>query len=565
MKTDVIVIGAGGGGAVVAKELGELGLKVLLLEAGPWYGNRKWPHPNAEQGETGSTSPEDLDIHLFKANYNKLEANMNDLISGKLRWGPANREQPLWSRIFQQSGFAWQNSGVGGTTQHYLANSPRSFQTAINQEWPLTYRDLIPYFEKVESELPVEFAPSTAKEELFYYGAKKAGWSLLPALDVSTPGYRPQPNAILPPNAQLTNLDYSVEQLSWMEGCTLSGHCVNGCPHGPAVDKIAKRSTNVSYIPLAMKTGNVEIRPNLFTYKVISENDPKEGIRAIGVKVRNTWSGEREDLYANCIIMAAGSIESPRLWLNSALPYNNWIGRGLVNHNMDMVTGIFNRKELIHTIGKTDINPYTGHNSGARFDYPGLGSIQVNGASPGIMAAFSYALSKSGNSSSDFNGENDSFLKGRVIGKDLIELMADYTRSFNILIVTDDDVQYRNGVSVFPGIQDNHGPIPSISYTPTKQTLSKRRKLVNIATDILLHAGARKIIHADWPDRLMIHIMSTMKMGYVVDRNCESFQVKRLFITDNSVLSNGLGGANPTLTTQALASRTAERIYQKYF
>lgn len=37
---DAIVIGAGGGGAVIAKELGELGLRVLVLEAGPWYGKK---------------------------------------------------------------------------------------------------------------------------------------------------------------------------------------------------------------------------------------------------------------------------------------------------------------------------------------------------------------------------------------------------------------------------------------------------------------------------------------------------------------------------------------------
>jgi choline dehydrogenase-like flavoprotein len=40
---------------------------------------------------------------------------------------------------------------------------------------------------------------------------------------------------------------------------------------------------------------------------------------------------------------------------------------------------------------------------------------------------------------------------------------------------------------------------------------------------------------------------------------------KRLFIADNSALSNSLGGPNPTLTSQALATRTAEKIFQRYF
>lgn len=43
MRTDpdVIVIGAGAGGPVIAKELGEMGHHVLVLDAGPWYGNKK--------------------------------------------------------------------------------------------------------------------------------------------------------------------------------------------------------------------------------------------------------------------------------------------------------------------------------------------------------------------------------------------------------------------------------------------------------------------------------------------------------------------------------------------
>ncbi|MEX2459005.1 MAG: FAD-dependent monooxygenase [Actinomycetota bacterium] len=36
MSPDVIVVGAGGGGPVVARELAERGIKVLMLEAGPW-------------------------------------------------------------------------------------------------------------------------------------------------------------------------------------------------------------------------------------------------------------------------------------------------------------------------------------------------------------------------------------------------------------------------------------------------------------------------------------------------------------------------------------------------
>jgi choline dehydrogenase-like flavoprotein len=48
LDADVIIIGAGGGGAVAAKELGELGIKVIILEAGPWFGNKKWKNPNRE-------------------------------------------------------------------------------------------------------------------------------------------------------------------------------------------------------------------------------------------------------------------------------------------------------------------------------------------------------------------------------------------------------------------------------------------------------------------------------------------------------------------------------------
>lgn len=561
----MIIIGAGAGGAVAAKELGELGIKVIVLEAGPWYGNKKWPNPNRDRGPTSSSSPADLDINLLRQQYTKNEHTMNDPITGRFRWGPADRRRPPWQRIIPNYGQLWQSTGVGGTIQHYWANSPRAYAMAIDDTWPISYRELIPYYEKVEDTLPVHPAPTTSKEELFYYGAQKAGWSLINTLNPTTPGYRPQPNAILHPNERLMDSDLSMDELSKMEGCTLCGHCVNGCPHGPSLDKVAKRPTNISYVPLALKTGNVEIRPNIYTTKILTENHPKEGIQAVGVQYRDTWTGETGELYGKVVVMAAGCIESPRLWLNSDLPYNSWVGRGLTNHYWDWVTGIFDEKDLMRILGQRNVNPFVGPTSGGRLDYPGLGCIQPSGVSPGLFSSLTFGFSQSGYYFKQEQSSKDWDLRGRVVGSELLEWMNNYSNTLSIMILTDDQPYKRNGVSIDPMLKDEYGPIPIVQYTPSREDAKKRDQLVKISADILRLAGAKKILRTDWPANLFTHIESTMRMGFVVDHNCESYQVKRLFIADNSVHFNGIGGPNPTLTTQALATRTAEKLTSKYF
>lgn len=564
-NADVIVIGAGGGGAVVAKELAEKGVKVLLLEAGPWYGNSQWPNPNTEKGGVSSSSYEDLNIEILKKSFTDLEDDMNDFVSGKFRWGPANRALSPWPREIPQGGFAWQNSGVGGSTLHYFGNSPRAFPQAVDDTWPISYEELIPYYEKVEATLPVNTAPSTAKEDLFYYGAKKAGWLLLESPNVTTPGFRPQPNAILRPNPNLSDPNYDL-QTNRAVGCTLRGHCVNGCHIGPIIEGIAKRSTFVSYVPRALRTGNVEIRPNTFVTKVLTEENDTEDLHAVGVLYRDTWTGETGELRASVIVMAGGGIETPRLWLNSQLPDNGWIGKGLINHWFDCVAGIFDEEDLMNVLGVSDIKPYVGQNAAARFDYPGLGVIETFGMSPGIYASMIYATSNKGY---DFlnkpNARTPWDVEGLVVGDQLKEFMRNYPKTLSVLIFTDDEVDQRNQVTLDEKRQDENGYIPVINYTPSETDRQKRDKLAEIASGILRAAGAKTIIRSNWPPDVLIHIQCTMRMGYVTDTNCETNDVKRLFIADNSVLFNGLGGPNPTLTTQALATRTAEKIFERYF
>src|SRR5207244_4705563 len=101
------------------------------------------------------------------------------------------------------------------------------------------------------------------------------------------------------------------------------------------------------------------------------------------------------------------------------------------------------------------------------------------------------------------------------------------------------------------------------------RTIANREFLVAQAVRLLHALGAQKVYRINKPP-FVIHSHSTMRMGLsaddsVLDASAESRWVKRLFVADNSALANGLGGPNPTLTTQALATRTAEIIYIRYF
>jgi len=59
--------------------------------------------------------------------------------------------------------------------------------------------------------------------------------------------------------------------------------------------------------------------------------------------------------------------------------------------------------------------------------------------------------------------------------------------------------------------------------------------------------------------------MSDARSEGVVDSGCEAHDVSRLFVADDSVLPNSLGGPNPTNTGQALAARTADHLLERYF
>lgn len=556
---DVIVVGAGGGGPVVAKELAARGLDVVLLEAGPRHAHieQEWTH---------------------------FEHDANSPATGFLRAGPADRAQPPWRRELPQNAALFQVSGVGGTTLHYWGNSPRAMpgvfvdyagadRAAYDRAhtFPFGYGELIPYYEWVEATLPVQTAPMGTKEERFLHAAGRIGLPVQTAKDITRAAYRPQENAILQPKgtAGRTN-DPGKLIFPQAQGCTFCGHCTQGCyvPLQAPRNLKAKRSTDNSYIPMALTADRwtngkaITLIADAVVFKITP--DP-QGAHQV------TWrvgaSGEAVTEAARVVVLAAGAIESPRLWLNSGLANpNGQVGRGLTHHFPDVVVALM----------PFDTGSSRGPTSAARADFPGRGSLIQAGLPPAISAEF-LSLSDAGIAGFYDNGlpggHQGADVVGRLVGPLLKTALTDIDRTLGIAILTDDYVEAQNRVVLSETAPpDAYGPIARIAIAHRQlaaRTVANREFLVGQAVRLLRAAGALLVARLSLPP-VLIHSHSTLRMGMdevdsVLDAHGEARGVPRLFVADNAALANSLGGPNPTLTTQALATRTAEQIFTRYF
>jgi choline dehydrogenase-like flavoprotein len=541
---DVIVVGAGAGGPVVAKELAARGLDVLLLEAGPaWeHSEREWSHHEDEA---------------------------NNPATGIFRFGPGDRTQPPWARDLPQNCFVWQTAGVGGSTVHYFGNSPRAMPGAFAgyegsdagaydaaSIAPVTYRELIPYYEWVEHTLPVQTAAMGTKEEQFLRAAARLGLPTQTSKDISRAAFRPQENAILQPQGTAGRTN-KAKQLVYprARGCTFCGHCPQGCflPLRSPRNLRAKRSTHSSYVPMALTADRwargkaATLVADAFAVRI----ETAEG-KVRGLTWRNTRTGATTTEEAKVVVLAGGPIETPRLWLNSGLPNpNDQVGRGLTDHYLDFVVG--------------RLPDYTGSSKGptsaARVDYPGRGCLEQAGVSPGLQAQ---GITDSDAGIRGFY--NNGLPGGRLIGAQLKRFLSDIDRLIGIAVITDDDVVRENRVTLSETMApDAHGPVARVELRHrSARTAANREFLAARAVELARAAGAREVLRVNWAP-VLLHMHSTMRIGAVLTSDAESRSVERLFVADNSALPNALGGPNPTLTTQALATRTAEKIFVRYF
>ena len=483
---DVCVIGSGAGGAVVAKELAEAGLSVIILEAGEHH----------DPSTFGTYEPEML---------------------RRLFWDSGLRSTRDRGIVISQG------RGVGGSTVHNLCYAVRPPQVLLDR-WGVL--EIWPYFDQVEQILGVTQMQETDVNRL---------------------------NSVI---------RHGCEALQWRGGlqrhnrgpCGECGaRCLFGCPASKPTQteptRIGKQSMAVTYIPLALAAG-ARLYSNCVAEKIHVKKGKTEGVSA------RLPTGE---LYvqSKIVVLAAGAINSPQLWLKSRLPNaNRQVGKNLHLHPAVFVGGIFNETIDGH-LGIPQsyyINEFLDLRHSPDSGYllmPAFGSQMIVAASlPGF-------------------------------GRSHQELMERYRHIAALLVLLHDRTTGR--VSV------NHRGTPNISYRLQR---SDKRVLVEgaiNAANLLFAAGATEII-MPYTEHLPIktekdleiirqrgivsndimmassHPQGTLRMGEdrhktVVKLSGESHAVKGLFVADASLFPTSIG-VPPTLTIAALGRHVAGQIIE---
>jgi choline dehydrogenase-like flavoprotein len=537
---DVIIVGGGAGGGVAAGVLAEAGKRVLLLERGGQLSFEHDPHD-----------------HLRHQRFSRYGHNAGPDIEGNPRVTVDAQGQ---TRVIRPHEDGYQNNAatVGGGTRVYGAQAwrflPQDFRMASLYgipmgsslaDWPISYEDLEPYYERAEWEIgvagdgiasarhwprrtgfPMPPLPVNKQGHVLRAGASKLGWETLPipALINTTP-YNARPACI---------------QCQYCVGFT--------CP----VD--AKNGTHNTFITRALATGLCDLVTQAMVVRINTE--PSGHVSGVSYYDRD---GQLQSVDAEAVICAGGAIETARLLLNSASPQHpqglgnqhDQVGRNLQGHYYPAAIGLM--PEPV---------------------YDGIG--------PGISTA-----------TVQFNHGNGNVIGGAMLADEFVELpvifwarqlppdlprwgMANkqfmrenYTRVMRVTGPVQETPSPEARVTLDPSVRDRWGtPVARLSGTTHMETVRTAAFMFERAREWLQASGAIRV----WgqPPGLYLsggqHQAGTCRMGddphtSVVDQWGRVHGYDNLFVADGSVhVTNG--GFNPVLTILALALRTAEHIAQ---
>jgi choline dehydrogenase-like flavoprotein len=505
---DYCIVGVGSAGGVLVQRLARAGFRVVGLEAGPFWDTEKdWV-----SDEKGSRELYWNDLRITGGTH-PLALGENN--SGK---------------------------GVGGGSVHWAAFAPRLHpsdfrvysEDGVGVDWPISYWDLKPYYELLEREIPV------------------AGPAWFPWGDPHGHPYGPHPlggvGDVLVRGCTKLGIPAvaggPIAILSASHGdrphCIYRGFCLQGCKVG------AKGSTLITHVPDAITHG-AEIRAHTMASRIRLRDDG----RVDGV-VYIDREGNEHFQRARAVIVSGYAIETPRLLLNSACPRHahglanssGTLGKYLMAQAGNVVAGRF--EELIrpykappaHALTEEfyETNPRRGFARG--FAVQTVAPLPVGFAKQMVaaMGAWGWGMRK---------------------------VMMDYNH-WATLGVLGEILPWEDNRVELAKEKDQHGlPVAKVTFN----LHDNDKKLIefgkNKVKEIMWAAGANQVVQ----ESRFAHLVGAARMGSnpstsVVDKFGRSHDIPNLFICDGSIMPTQ-GSANPGLTIQALAARTADYLIKQ--
>lgn len=534
---NAIVVGAGAGGGVAAKELAAAGLRVVLFERGGWpdydrhindelisqrtqvlgaaFGPDHRKHPRVRIGENGSRQI----VTPIRGDYGHNAACVG---SGTVSYGAmAWRFMPEDFKLKSTYGH------VEGSTI---------------EDWPISYEDLEPYYEKAEWEIGVAgddsqnpFAPPRKNPQpMPPFENNREGKVLASAAERL--GLHPFPIPML-----RNSVPYNGRP-----ACIRNRTCVGfACP----VD--GKNGTHNTVIPIAMATGNCEVRTHCQVAEIISDASG----RVSGVHYFDR-DNKGQTQTADLVVLAASATETARLLMNSATELHprglgndyDWVGRNLQGHAYTGALGIFDY----------EVTDFAG--PGATF-----GICDYNHHNEGIIGG--------GLLCNEFNALPYLFTGirppgSRRWGKEHKDFqMRNIKRTGGLHGPIQEIPNFEARVSIDPEVRDHWG-IPVLALSGARHPIDHEhcKWLSQKAEDILKEAGAIQTWQRVGGRGLSggQHQAGTARMGDDPQTSvCNPFgqvhDIDNLFVADGSLCVTN-AGFNPVLTIMALGYWVSDYI-----
>lgn len=556
---DAVIVGSGAGGGMAGYVLAHAGLKVLMLEAGPFFDPQKnssqlkWPWESPRRGNGTDTR-----------NFGDFDAAFG---------GWALDGEPYTTK--DGTDFQWFRSRMlGGRTNHWgrisLRMGPYDFQPkdGLTTPWPITYDDIKPFYDKVDRMIGVYgtveglenepdgifLPPPKPKLNQLYIkrGAIKAGVTTIAGrgsvLTEALPG----------------NKDRGA--------CFFCGQCNRSCKvYGDF------SSSSCLVIP-AIKTGNLTVIPNAMVREVLTDDN---GL-ATGVSYVSTTDMQEYQVKGKIVILGASACESARLLLNSKSsrhPGGLANSSGVVGKYLHDSTGsgaggwlpqLMDRKRYnedgvgsVHIyspwwLGNKKLNFPRGYHIeyGGGMQMPGYGFLDGIEGKNGLVPGRNGKMKDAGGFGA---GLKDDYRRFYGVGFGMAGRGTAIAREDNYCEI-DPDVVDKFGI-----------PVLRFHYKWAYEEIQQAKHMQDTFQEIMHHMGAI----ADPPQGpetnyglaapgVIIHEVGTVRMGddpkkSALNKYCQAHDCNNLFVVDAAPFVQQ-GDKNATWTILALSMRTAEYI-----